>query len=278
MHFSSASGFFCSRLTPAPGTDTHHRKTNEMSRSIIGLLGVTLMALLGCDQTKHTAGGPGATTTGGKPPMFGRADETFDLSLAAQSMKQGESKEIVVGIKRGTNFAQDVGVRFVDLPAGVTVTPTAPALKHGDGDTRVTFAVANDAAPGDYMVKVLGHPTTGGDATAEFKLTVAPKDTFTLSVPFLSPSLKQGEAKAVAISIKRDKAFDKDVTLAFADLPAGVTVDPATPAIKNGDTETKITLKAADDAALGTFTVKMTGHPTAGADATQEFKFTVAKK
>jgi uncharacterized membrane protein len=249
-----------------------------MSRSFIGLLGVTLAALLGCDQAKHTAGGPGATTPDGKPPMFGRADDTFDLTLSAQSVKQGESKEVTVGIKRGTNFAQDVGLRFVDLPAGVTVTPTGPDLKHGEGDTRVTLAATDAAAPGDYTVKVMGHPTSGGDATAEFKLTVAPKDTFALGTSFLSPTLKQGEAKTVAISIKRDKAFDQDVTLSFADLPAGVTVEPAAPAIKYGDAETKVTLKAADDASLGTFTVKMTGHPTAGADATHEFKFTVAKK
>ena len=249
-----------------------------MSRSFFGLLAVTLSALVGCDQAKHTAGGPGATTADGKPPMFGRADDTFDLTLAAQSMKQGESKEVVIGIKRGTNFSQDVGLRFVDLPAGVTATPATSALKHGDGDTRVTLAVADDAGPGDYTVKVMGHPTTGGDATAEFKLTVAPKDTFTLGTSFLSPTLKQGEAKAVAISIKRDKAFDQDVALSFADLPAGVTVEPAGPAIKKGEAEAKFTLKAAEDAALGTFTVKVTGHPTAGADATREFKFTVAPK
>jgi uncharacterized membrane protein len=249
-----------------------------VSKSFVGLLGLALAALIGCNQTKHTAGGPGAGTTGERGPLYGEKDNTFDLALSAQSVKQGESKEVTVGIKRGTNFDQDVGLRFVDLPTGVTVTPIGPDLKHGEGDTRVTLAATDAAAPGDYTVKVVGHPATGGDAAAEFKLTVAAKDTFTLGVPFLSPSLKQGEAKTVAISIKRDKAFDRDVTLSFADLPAGVTVEPAAPAIKNGEAETKVTLKAADDAALGTFTVKMTGHPTAGADATHEFKFTVAKK
>jgi hypothetical protein len=249
-----------------------------MSRSLFGLLGVTLAALVGCDQAKHTAGGPGATTADGKPPMFGRADDTFDLALSGQSVKQGESKEVSVGIKRGTNFSQDVGLRFVDLPTGVTATPATTTLKHGDGDTKVMLAVTGDAAPGDYTVKVMGHPATGGDATAEFKLTVAPKDTFTLGTSFLSPTLKQGEAKAVAISIKRDKAFDQDVALSFAELPAGVTVEPAGPTIKKGETEAKFALKAADDAALGTFTVKVTGHPTTGADATHDFKFTVAKK
>jgi len=249
-----------------------------MSRSFVGFLVVTLAAVVGCDQGKHTAGGPGVTTTGEKPPLYGQKDDTFNLTLASQSVKQGDAKEVTVGIKRGSNFEQDVALTFVDLPAGVTVNPAGPALKHGDADAKVMLKVTNEAAPGDYTVKVMGHPTKGGDATTEFKLTVAPKDTFTLSVPFLSPSIKQGEAKVVSISIKRDKAFDQDVTLAFADLPAGVSVDPAGLAIKNGDADTKITLKAANDAALGTFTVKMTGHPKAGADATHDFKFTVNKK
>jgi hypothetical protein len=33
-----------------------------------------------------------------------------------------------------------------------------------------------------------------------------------------------------------------------------------------------------DDASLGDFTIKVTGHPTKGADATNEFKITVAEK
>jgi hypothetical protein len=35
---------------------------------------------------------------------------------------------------------------------------------------------------------------------------------------------------------------------------------------------------AKDDASLGDFTIKVTGHPTKGADATNEFKITVAEK
>jgi hypothetical protein len=249
-----------------------------MSRPFIGILFAALTAVVGCDQGKQTAGGPGATTSGEKPPLYGQKDDTFNLTLATQSVKQGDSKEVAVGIKRGNNFDQDVGLQFVDVPAGVTVNPPSLALKHGDADAKVTLKVTDEAVPGDYKVKVMGHPTKGGDATTEFKLTVAPRDSFTLSTPFLSPSLKQGEAKAMSVGIKRDKAFDQDVTLSFADLPAGVTVEPVGPSIKNGEDEAKFTLKAADDAALGTFTVKMTGHPKTGADATHDFKFTVAKK
>jgi uncharacterized membrane protein len=102
--------------------------------------------------------------------------------------------------------------------------------------------------------------------------------TFNLSVPHMSTTLHQGEAKDVSIGIDRGKNFDEDVTLKFADGPKGVTLDFANPVIMHGATEVKVTLKATNDASLGDFTVKVTGHPTKGADATNEFKITVAKK
>lgn len=103
-------------------------------------------------------------------------------------------------------------------------------------------------------------------------------DTFNLSMPLLSTSLHQGESKEVAVGIKRGKNFDEDVTLEFADGPKGVTIASANPVIKHGDTEAKLTFNAADDASLGDFTVKVTGHPTKGANASSVFKITVAKK
>ena len=82
----------------------------------------------------------------------------------------------------------------------------------------------------------------------------------------------------MSIGIERGKNFQEDVTLKFADGPKGVTLASANPVIMHGDTEAKVTLKATDDAALGDFTVKVTGHPTKGGDATNELKITVAKK
>jgi len=104
------------------------------------------------------------------------------------------------------------------------------------------------------------------------------ENTFNLSVPHMSTTLHQGETKEASIGIARGKNFDGDVTLIFAEGPKGVTLDSASPMIKHGDTEAKVTLKAAADASLGDFTIKVTGHPVTGADATSEFKVTVAKK
>jgi len=104
------------------------------------------------------------------------------------------------------------------------------------------------------------------------------EDTFSLTVPTFATKLKQGEAKGDTIGIRRGKNFDEDVTLKFDQLPQGVSIDPASPVIKHGENETKITIKAAADAALGDFTVKVTGHPTKGTDAVHDMKITIEKK
>lgn len=104
------------------------------------------------------------------------------------------------------------------------------------------------------------------------------ENSFSLSTPTLSTKLKQGESKVVDISIKRGKNFDQDVTLKFEGAPKGVTLDPASPVIKAGEKEVKVTVKAADDAAVNDFTVKVIGHPKEGPDATSDLKLTITKK
>jgi hypothetical protein len=99
------------------------------------------------------------------------------------------------------------------------------------------------------------------------------EDTFSMSVP--STKLNQGETKTLSIGISRGKNFSEDVSLKLSDLPTGVTVTPASPLIRHGDTDGKVTLTAALDAVLGDFTVKVSGHPSKGADASSDLKLTV---
>ena len=169
-------------------------------------------------------------------------------------------------------------VTFMEVPTGVTVDPATPTIKSNATEAKIHIKANDDVVPGDYTIKLVGRPGKGADATNQFKLTVGKKDSFALNMPFWTTAIKQGESKAVTISIKRDKTFDQDVTLKFDRMPKGITVEPSTAVIKNGESEAKFTLKAADDAALGDFAILATGHPTKGADATHEFKFSVAKK
>lgn len=103
-------------------------------------------------------------------------------------------------------------------------------------------------------------------------------DTFNLSSSLLPTSIKQGERLSTSIGIKRGKNFDEDVALTFANVPTGVKLEPSKVTIKHGDSDVKLTLEASNDAALGDFTITVTGHPAKGADASIEYKISVAKK
>jgi TolA-binding protein len=141
-----------------------------------------LIALVGCNA--GTSGGPGADKEKDKKgrvekveDKLRQADDSFSMSVPTFSTKieQGGSKEATVGISRGKNFDEDVSLKFDDLPKGVTVKPATTTIKHGDKDTKLTFKAADDAALGDFTVKLTGHPQKGGDATNEIKLTVHKK-------------------------------------------------------------------------------------------------------
>jgi hypothetical protein len=236
----------------------------------------TAMALLtGCNQ--GTPGGPGATA---KNPVMGQTDDTFNLSvpILSSSLQQGEQQEATVGITRAKNFDQDVSLIFADIPTGVTVMPASPVIKHGDTDVKIVFKAGDETPKGDFKVKVTGHPTKGGDAQIDFKLSIIAKDSFTLGAPLLSTSIKQGEAQTISIGITRDKNFDQDVTLKFGEMPTGVTLKPSTMVIKNGEPSILVNVTASNDAALGNFVIKVVGHPAKGEEASNEVKLSVVKK
>jgi len=253
-----------------------------MNRSFVTLLVLGLIAFSGCN--KGTPGGQGATDPGARKSFYGQADNTFNLSvpsslpLGATTLKQGQTAMVSIGINRGKDFDQDVTLKCEGLPTGVTVDPASPEIKRGETAVKLTLKAVDNAALGDFTVKVTGHPTSGADATNEFKLTVTKNATFTLSIPHLASAIKQGDTTGFSIGIKREMSFDQDVTITFAGMPKGVTLEPASLVLKHGDTEAKCTLKVADDAAVGDFAIMLTGHPLTGADASHEFKFTVTKK
>jgi uncharacterized membrane protein len=146
-----------------------------MTRSFAGLLVVAVVTMTGCGQ--GTSGGPGVSNPPQKQPVYGEADDTFNLNMPLMSttLHQGESTEVAVGIKRGKNFDEDVALKFAAGPKGVTIESANPVIKHGDTEAKLTFKAAEDAALGDFTVKVTGHPTKGADASNEFKITVAKK-------------------------------------------------------------------------------------------------------
>jgi uncharacterized membrane protein len=147
-----------------------------MKISIIGLLLAALVAFTGCND-KGTPGGPGATNPTAKKPVLGNADDTFSLDVPnlSTTIKQGETKAVSIAISRGKNFDEDVTLKCTGVPKGVTIDPASPAIKHGDKEAKLTITAADDAALGEFAIKVTGRPAKGSEASNEFKLTVTKK-------------------------------------------------------------------------------------------------------
>ena len=68
-----------------------------------------------------------------------------------------------------------MSLAFTDQPTGVKIDPAAPMLKAGDKEASLVVTAAPDAAPGEYTIKVTGHPATGEDSTADLKISVEKK-------------------------------------------------------------------------------------------------------
>jgi uncharacterized membrane protein len=129
-------------------------------------------------------------------------------------------------------------------------------------------------------------PAAEGSST-ETTPTVAKKPmigeaegSFSLSLPFESIEVIQGEETSVRIGINRGENFAEQVRIKVSDLPKGVTVDTSEePVITQGSTGVELKLVAANDAALGDFTAKVTGHTASSSvDFSEEIKFTVSQK
>ncbi len=103
-------------------------------------------------------------------------------------------------------------------------------------------------------------------------------ETFSLTVPIMATSIKQGESKKITIGIDRGKNFDQDVKVSFKNVPEGIVIERASFTIKHSDEDAKVTLKAVNNAAVGEFTVQVTGKPSSGADSSSEMKINVNKK
>ncbi len=146
-----------------------------MKNIYIGLMVISMFVLPGCNQ--GIPGGPGATNQQTKKPPFGESVQTFNLSapLLPTFMKQGERINTSISIKRGSNFDEDVTLKFSTLPTGVTLDPSTAVIKHGDVETKLMIVAKNDAAVGHFNILVTGHPTKGADALINFKLNIDKK-------------------------------------------------------------------------------------------------------
>ncbi len=107
--------------------------------------------------------------------------------------------------------------------------------------------------------------------------SVAKGEGFNISVPSFDTKVKQGETQSVTISLQRGESFKQDVKLQIKlSKGEGITFDPAKVTVKASDKpDVQIKITAPKDAALGEYTISVTGTPTTGEPTSVEFKVKV---
>jgi uncharacterized membrane protein len=108
-------------------------------------------------------------------------------------------------------------------------------------------------------------------------VTGSPKnETFRISAPATTTTLKQGEKKEIDVTVDRSSDFKQDVTLAFKG-DSGVTVAPSSATVKasDKDTKVKVTVAAEKDAPIGEATIHVTARPQTGESTQADFKVNV---
>jgi hypothetical protein len=179
-----------------------------MKKLMAGLMIAAAAALAGCNTSTSTptsGSGAGGTRTSSYPPAdTGRpapadtarppADTTREKAPAVGSnepfklrgpgglgglksdatLKQGEKKEIKVGVSRSTDFKEGVRLQVKNAPKGLTVTPAKPDVPAGDDNVMVTVEAAKDAPLGAQTVDLVGTADNGKgpEQTLQLKVNV----------------------------------------------------------------------------------------------------------
>ena len=134
-----------------------------MNKVIMVVTAVALSLVVGCGSPK----GGGMSTDQGF-----RLSTSLGSSIFATSIKQGDRKTVTVSVKRDEYFKQDVRLQATASP-GISVEPTNVLVRASDSpDVQLQITAPQDAAIGEYQVRVNATPETGQPTAMEIKVKV----------------------------------------------------------------------------------------------------------
>ena len=94
---------------------------------------------------------------------------------------------------------------------------------------------------------------------------------FKIAVPTFTTEIKQGETLNVTISLERGKYFKQDVKLQI-EATKGIGIDPTSFIIKASDKpDVQLRIAAAQNAAIGEYSVSVRGIPKTGGSTSTSF-------
>jgi len=187
--------------------------------------------------------------------LVGTVAPSFSVSISGPiSVGQGNSTTTYLAINPQNGFSGSVTLSASNLPAGVSAS-FSPDL--ATGQSLMTLTAASTAAVGTNTVIVTGTSTgASGKLTATTAVGIAVyQPTFQIQSSGAT-TIGQGSSSQISVSINPEYGFAGEVNLAISGLPSGVTAS----ILPNPITSYSIvTLTASSSAALGTYSVTVTG-------------------
>ena len=111
----------------------------------------------------------------------------------------------------------------------------------------------------------------GCESTSPRGGSVLEGEGFKVAVPTFTTEIKQGETQNVTISLQRGKYFKQDVKLQI-EASKGISVEPTSFIIKASDKpDMQLMIAAAQNAALGEYSVSVKGIPKTGGSTSTVF-------
>jgi hypothetical protein len=237
-------------LVPAtiasPGNGT---STLTMSASSSALAGVSTLTL------KGTGGGLTRTQTISLTVVV----PTFALTATAASatVTSGGATTLTLNASAMSGFKSAITLAVTGLPKGATAkfAPTSIAAP-GNGSSTLTITTAAATASGTYSLNVTG---SGGGVTKKQALSltvIAPS--FTLTLGTTKVTVARGGSMPITVTTAATNGFSSAITLSVSGLPRGVTAS-FVPASVASNGSSRLTLKAASTAVVGTSVLTVTG-------------------
>ena len=194
------------------------------------------------------------------------------VSPATIALAPGSTQQFQVRWLPTDGFDHEVNITFTGLPQGVTLSPATVALTRAEAPVTITATASADIDPGTVPVICTGAWGSISDTkTIQFVLSVG---SFTLSATPASILLGPGTSRDFQVQRVPSGGFNKPVNVAFAGVPPGVTLSPATFSLVNND---PVTVTATASANIGTVAVPITCTGTYGSlTDTRTIQFTIS--
>lgn len=201
-----------------------------------------------------------------------RGDFAVTLSPASVTMTQGETKTVTIGLNRLQQFGQNVSLAVTPTTTGMTTTisPTSINASNPDATATLTLSATTEALTGNKTFNITGTTEGLAERTSVLNVTVNAKPTITIHVAQSSFDAIRGQSTTVNVAITRIN-YDGSVSIAASGQPSGVTVSSGS---SLGET-IPVTFTTSAGAAVGAYTITLTGSGSGVASSTTTFVLNV---